>query len=764
MGAVASIEDLVKNYQMEDVVVPALRGVSLSFEEGDFIALMGPSGSGKSTLLNLLGCLDRSSSGRYYLGGEDVSRMEDDQLSEVRSKYIGFIFQSYNLLPQYTVVENIEIPLLYQGVRLDEQTQQRCVGLAEMVGLSQRLDHRPTQLSGGQQQRVAIARSLVNDPHIILADEPTGNLDSQTSDEIMRLLCKLNAAGKTIIMVTHENDIAAWARRVVRMRDGHVESDVRNDASPAAAAVQAAHDAQATQASARLTLAAPPGDGATAREGLAAAPDAAGRSLAAGAGVNGLAAGPALPPVLAKAAPPPNDAGAAAGGFLTGGLGAAWVKVRSSFILALRSLWLHKLRAVLSVLGIIIGTAAVIALMAFGKGSMEDALEDIRRQGTNNIIVKSVKPLDESATTGRRAWVVNYGLKWEDFNRFGVIKEVVGQVPMRIFPQDVRRLDRSINARLVATTEDYQRISNLQMAAGRFLVDGEDQVDEGDDKRFRTVIVLGARVAEALFPFEEVLGQTVVLNKEQYVVVGVIKSRTAGGSSGGGKQAEDFDNDVYIPIKTCQARYGEKVIIRQGGSRMGEQVELHQVTLTISDQVPHPEKTVRECGEVVRQILEQTHAGRKDWEVLVPLDKLEAAERERARFLGLLVVIAGISLIVGGIGIMNIMLATVTERTREIGIRRALGAKRRDIIAQFLIEAVVQTNIGGLLGIVVGLLIAFAVPIVSLWFFASRMPVQLEPWSIVLSLGFAVLVGVVFGLYPAYRASRLDPIEALRHN
>jgi putative ABC transport system ATP-binding protein len=234
MSAVARVVNLVKDYQMDEVVVPALRGVTLDFEKGDFIALMGPSGSGKSTLLNLLGCLDRCTSGHYYLDDEDVAYMDDDQLSEVRSKYIGFIFQSYNLLPQYTVVENIEIPLLYQGCPLTDATRRRCIELAELVGLGDRLDHRPTQLSGGQQQRVAIARSLVNDPHVILADEPTGNLDSHTSDEIMRLLRKLNDAGKTIIMVTHENDIAAWARRNVRMRDGHIETDVRNDTAPAA--------------------------------------------------------------------------------------------------------------------------------------------------------------------------------------------------------------------------------------------------------------------------------------------------------------------------------------------------------------------------------------------------------------------------------------------------------------------------------------------------------------------------------------------------
>ena len=229
MPAIVEVRDLVKNYYMSDVTVHVLKGLDLSINEGDFVALMGPSGSGKSTLMNILGCLDRPTAGNYYLKDRDVATMSDDQLSEVRSSYLGFIFQAYNLLPQYTVVENIELPLVYQGVTLNSQTAARCVALAEMVGLGTRLDHRPLQLSGGQQQRVAIARALVNDPHVLLADEPTGNLDSRTSVEIMQMLSELNKSGKTIVMVTHENDIAAWAKRVVRLRDGVIESDVRNE-------------------------------------------------------------------------------------------------------------------------------------------------------------------------------------------------------------------------------------------------------------------------------------------------------------------------------------------------------------------------------------------------------------------------------------------------------------------------------------------------------------------------------------------------------
>jgi putative ABC transport system ATP-binding protein len=227
MTAIAQIVDLVKHYYLGTVTVEALRGVSVDFAEGDYVAIMGPSGSGKSTLLNLLGCLDRPTSGQYILGGQDVAQLDDDDLSGIRSRYLGFIFQSYNLIQQLTLLENIEVPLYYQG-SITTESRSRCYELAELVGLADRLDHRPMQLSGGQQQRVAIARALVNDPHIILADEPTGNLDTSTSQEIMDLLDDLNQGGKTIIMVTHEEDIARRSKRIIRMRDGHIVSDTLN--------------------------------------------------------------------------------------------------------------------------------------------------------------------------------------------------------------------------------------------------------------------------------------------------------------------------------------------------------------------------------------------------------------------------------------------------------------------------------------------------------------------------------------------------------
>jgi len=425
-----------------------------------------------------------------------------------------------------------------------------------------------------------------------------------------------------------------------------------------------------------------------------------------------------------------------------------WDKFSRSLVLALRSLWLHKLRAFLSVLGIIIGTAAVIALMAFGEGSMQDALEDIARQGATNVIVRSVKPPDD-ASTQRRTFIINYGLTYKDYDKFQMIDSVIKHVPMRIFRQEVRRLEKMRNGRVVATTEKYVEVNKFDMAAGRFLT-----YDDNED--IKNYAVLGSDIAEYLFPFENPLGNSIVVNKHEYVVVGVAKDRMPTGGTGGSQSAEEFNDDVYIPLRTCRGRFGDRIFIRQSGSRSGEECELHQVTLTVTDM-----EKVRGAGKAIESMLTTDHV-KKDWVVTVPLDRLEEAERARDRYKMLLVLIAGISLAVGGIGIMNIMLATVTERTREIGIRRALGAKRWDITVQFLVEAVVQTSIGGLAGMLLGLGLVFGIPFAAS-FFQSNLPAKLHVPSIFYALFVSIGVGVLFGWYPARRASRLDPIEALRH-
>jgi putative ABC transport system permease protein len=437
-------------------------------------------------------------------------------------------------------------------------------------------------------------------------------------------------------------------------------------------------------------------------------------------------------------------------------LGIDLTKVNRNAGLALRSLWLHKLRAFLSVLGIIIGTSAVIALMAFGEGSMKDALDDIKRQGATNIIIKSEKPPDDSAT-GRRASIANYGITNKDFERFETIDDIIRLVPMRVFPQEVRRLERMHISRVVATTPAYTEVNQLELASGRFLT-------EDDGRKMLNVVVLGSNTADRLFPFNDPLDQTVNIGQHDYKVIGVIKDRMPTGGTGGSQAAENFNNDLYMPLETSRRRFGETIFLRQTGSRSGEKVELSQVTLTMEAEVDTPEgrEKVKALGNLIRDMLEKSHL-KKDWAVTVPLDRLEVAEREQNRFTRLLAMIASISLVVGGIGIMNIMLATVTERTREIGIRRALGAKRRDITGQFLVEAVVQTTIGGLVGVALGLSAVALVPLASEKFFSVPLPAKVHVPSIFLAFSVSILVGVAFGLYPALRAAKLDPIEALRH-
>ncbi|MFT3878888.1 MAG: ABC transporter permease [Gemmatales bacterium] len=430
-------------------------------------------------------------------------------------------------------------------------------------------------------------------------------------------------------------------------------------------------------------------------------------------------------------------------------------KLRRSFVTAVRNLWLHKLRSFLSVLGIIIGTAAVIALMAFGEGSMQDALDDIMCQGATNIIVMSVKPPDDAGS--RRSFVAKYGLTDLDYERFrSTIPNLVNPpLPIRSFAAEARPVTESrlLIARVVATTPHYATIFKLgdKVAAGRFIVE-TDEIPIP-----RNVCVLGSETARILFPGEDPINKVVRFSGKEraFTVVGVLRDRSPSTS---GADIEKYDTDIYIPLAASRALLGDTTIFRSSGARGAEQVQLSQVVLTVETM-----EQVRPTAEMVTTQLDMFHdRNKRDWNVKVPLDKLEDAERTRDRYRRQMAMIAGISLLVGGIGIMNIMLATVTERTREIGIRRALGAKRSDVTFQFLVEALVQTTLGGLMGVGFGFLIIWLAPPIGAYF-GNHLPTKVHQPSVFMAFFAAVVVGVLFGWYPSRRAARLDPIEALRH-
>ena len=680
-NAIIRIESVEKTYDMGEVKVRALCGVDLEVLEGDYLAIMGPSGSGKSTLLNLLGCLDRPTEGRYFLGEEDVSQMDDNELSEARGRKIGFIFQSYNLIHQLSLIENIQMPLFYQG--LDSPgNNQRCEGFARLVGLGDRLDHRPNQLSGGQQQRVAVARSLVNDPLMILADEPTGNLDSKTGTEILDLLDRLNHNGKTIILVTHDPNTAARARRVVHMRDGLIDRIVTQEP--------------------RST-----------RDGTSA--------------------------IDQDEVP--------------------WER-RSTFRHALRplrtmqvglkTLILHKLRSALTMLGIIFGVCSVIAMLAIGEGASYEAQQAIKKLGSNNILIRAFKPPDDSkantASTGRGS-VIEYGLTYKDADRIhATIPGISHVLPMRIIRENIRFFRNEVAGQVIGTYPLYKDIAGLDVLRGRFIT-------ETDDLHQNNICAISNGLAKRLFPYQDPLEQEIKIGAHYYQVVGLVRETSTEEKrpQSGETTGQSLDNNVYLPLSAARNRFGETLIRRSAGSMEQERVQLHQITIQFAGATD-----VETAVPQITTLLNRFHTN-KDYELIVPLQLLRQAEQTKRIFNIVLGSIAAISLLVGGIGIMNIMLATVTERTREIGVRRALGAKQRDITAQFLVEAIVLAVGGGLIGVVIGVLTPLIVSQLT------EMKTIVTPLSVLLAFSISGAVGIIFGLYPATRAAALDPIEALRH-
>lgn len=413
--------------------------------------------------------------------------------------------------------------------------------------------------------------------------------------------------------------------------------------------------------------------------------------------------------------------------------------------LGLKSVAVHRLRSTLTVLGIVLGVASVIVMLAVGEGARSEAIRQIKDLGATNIIARSVKPVDDDKRA-RGQETLSYGLTRADQERIETtIPTVVSVTPMREFRKDIRHLDRKVEGRVVSVMPNYLTMNGLALHAGRF-------IDDLDNQQFANVAVLGAEAAELLFPIGDPLGRSVqVGEKHHYKVIGVTQRKNPSAGIGGSLTSQDYNRDVYIPFATDQVRFGKTLTTFRPGSFVSEKLEISQLTIAV-DQM----ENVKQTAQVVEGLLAQYHT-QKDTTITVPLDLLEKAEQTQKLFTLVLGAIASISLMVGGIGIMNIMLATVTERTREIGVRRALGAKRRDIAAQFLAETVVLASAGGILGVVLGIVFANAVT----RFF--EFPTIIQPWSPILAFGVAVTVGLVFGTYPARRAAYMDPIEALRH-
>src|SRR3982751_6881809 len=406
-------------------------------------------------------------------------------------------------------------------------------------------------------------------------------------------------------------------------------------------------------------------------------------------------------------------------------------RIWRSLNLGTKSLLLHKLRSGLTILGIVFGVAAVIMMLAVGEGASRDAQEQIAQLGATNIIYRSIKPSDETqaSTSGRPARILNYGLKYADYDRIlATVPTTKRALPIREIRKQIRRLNYFLDGRVVGTTHDYAEFNRLQMERGRFLT-------ESDNTHYENYAVLAAETATTLFPYEDPIGQTVKLGSDYYTVVGVTRERAATGAIGGSLAAQDYNRDVYIPINTCKLRFGERIIDNRSGQMSAEETQLTQITLQVGDI-----SDVLPSAPVIEAAVKPFHP-KKDVDMVVPYDLLLQAQRSAQVFSFVLGAIAFISLLVGGIGIMNIMLATVTERTREIGIRRALGAKRRDITQQFLIETVVLSGVGGLLGISVGV----SIPQMIIYFIPDQRAI-VTGTSVLLAFSISVAIGILFGI------------------
>ncbi|MFC3533245.1 MacB family efflux pump subunit [Vogesella facilis] len=645
MSAMLTLQGIGKSYPAGDGHSSVLHDIELNIQRGEFVALLGPSGCGKSTLMHILGCLDRASSGRYLVAGQDVAALDADALAALRCRTFGFVFQRYHLLATASACDNVALPAIYAGLGHGER-QQRARQLLTRLGLGERLRHKPAQLSGGQQQRVSIARALMNDAPVILADEPTGALDSHTGGEVLALLKQLHAEGRTIVLITHDLDIASHAERIIRLRDGRIEAD---SGSVAPAAAQAAGKVGRTPLpAARLTLPA---------------------------------------------------------------------RVWQALQMAMVALRANLFRTALTLLGVIIGVAAVVTMLAIGNGSKAEVLERIAAMGSNLLLVRpgapGVRPSGNIAT-----------LTADDARALASLPNVDGVVPMRSGSGTTLRLgNRDYQSEIQGVWPSYPQVKNWALSRGAFFGSAEEQQQAA-------VIVLGQTVVDSLFPLgQNPVGQYVMVASIPFEVLGVMAKK------GANSFGQDQDDVAFVPLSTAQSRLL--------GQRYVSSITVRMASIDKS--------SVTE--QLIGNILLARH-GSENFQVRNTASLVEMITKTQNTLTLLLGSVAAISLLVGGIGVMNIMLVSVTERTREIGLRMATGAPVGSILLQFNVEAVVVCGLGGLIGIAIGLLAVWGLKLAGVSAVYSLLPP-------LLAFSCAFVTGCVFGYLPARKAAQLDPVVAL---